>query len=153
MDIKLFTDGSCLGNPGPGGWALVLRAGTEEIRHDGGNPYTTNNRMELTAVIEGLKLVDKKFKKPDLITIISDSTWVISTMTKNWKRKKNLDLWDALAPLLVGKNIKWQWIKGHAGHRENEDCDVRAVRQAMRQEKIIPPLTEDLSSKKARTLF
>lgn len=146
MHIDIFTDGSCLGNPGPGGWAFFLRAGTEEIRKDGGDPYTTNNRMELTAVIESLKLVGKKFPNAEQITITSDSTWVISTMTKNWKRKKNLDLWEELMPLLTGKNIKWKWIKGHAGHKENEDCDVRAVRQAQKQPKGLHNLPRDLGS-------
>jgi ribonuclease HI len=131
MKTKIYTDGSCLGNPGPGGWAALIREGAKETRIQGGEPYTTNNRMELGAVIHALKKVPTATD----IEVYSDSSWVINTMTKNWKRKKNLDLWEELMPLVQGKEISWNWVKGHAGHPENEDCDVRAFEQATLQKK------------------
>lgn len=154
MKIDLYTDGSCMGNPGPGGWAFLLRitektgsAGkVKETRRHGGEPYTTNNRMEMLAVIEGLRVIHEKFPKitaaetiddaPD-IEIHSDSSLVIKTMTDNWKRKKNLDLWEELTPLVMGLDISWKWVKGHAGNTENEDCDVRAQLEARKQEKLV----------------
>ena len=140
MIIEIYTDGSCLGNPGPGGWAFLLRTGSKEIRKSGGQIYTTNNRMEMLAVIEGLREVHEKFtkaKEEAQIKIYSDSSLVVKTMTDNWKRKKNLDLWEELAPLVMELNISWNWVKGHAGHEENEDCDVRAQREARKQEKLV----------------
>ena len=92
--------------------------------------------MELTAVIEALKWAAKQYPAETAFEVYSDSTWVINTLTKNWKRKKNLDLWDALAPHLLGKKIKWNWVRGHNGHKENEDCDVRAQAEAAKQLKI-----------------
>lgn len=157
MKIDLYTDGSCMGNPGPGGWAFLLRetdrAGAKgkakETRKQGGEPYTTNNRMEMLAVIEGLRTVHKKFPKIEEleIAIHSDSSLVIKTMTDNWKRKKNVDLWEQLTPLVMGLDISWKWVKGHAGHAENEDCDVRAQREARAQEKLVranPDLAQPL---------
>ena len=135
MKIDLYTDGSCLGNPGPGGWAYLLRTPGKNFREQGGAAHTTNNRMELLAVIEGMREIDKKHKDTTQITVHSDSSWVVKTMTDNWKRKKNLDLWEQLLPLLHDKNVKWQWVKGHAGHPENEDCDVRAYAEAEKQKK------------------
>lgn len=136
VQAELYTDGSCLGNPGPGAWAFLLRVDEKETRKQDGEPYTTNNRMELTAVIEGLKWLAKEHPSLKEITVYSDSSWVINTMTQNWKRKKNLDLWELLLPLLVGKKMKWQWVRGHNGHKENEDCDVRAQNEAQKQAKI-----------------
>lgn len=148
MKVKLYTDGSCLGNPGPGGWAFLMVKDGKEKRVQGGEPYTTNNRMELLAVIEALKAVgDAKD-----ISIYSDSSWVVKTMTDNWKRKKNLDLWAQLMPLVAEKDISWNWVKGHAGHKENEDCDVRAFREAKKQEKILKENPE-LASSAQKKLF
>ncbi len=140
MQVDIYTDGSCLGNPGPGAWAYLIRvtptgASPKEHREQGGEPYTTNNRMELSAVIEAFKWMGKNHPDEKKMSVYSDSTWVISTLTKNWKKKKNLDLWEALAPLLVGKQIQWNWVRGHNGHKENEDCDVRAQREANLQAK------------------
>lgn len=136
MKIQIYTDGSCLGNPGPGAWAFLARVDGEETRKQGGEPYTTNNRMELTAVIEALLWLEKEHPKERTLDVYSDSTWVISTITKNWKRKKNLDLWERLTPLLTDKKISWNWVRGHNGHKENEDCDVRAQKEAHKQAKI-----------------
>lgn len=152
MHAKLFTDGSCLGNPGPGGWAFLLRLGDEEIRKAGGTIYTTNNRMELLAVIEGIKAFEKNFPKETDLEVHSDSSWVVKTMTENWKRKKNLDLWDLLTPLLAGKRIRWVWVKGHAGHKENEDCDARALEVAKKQEKKLRE-NPDLAKDSQKNLF
>lgn len=131
MTVHIYTDGSCLGNPGPGGWAYLIHDDKKEHRESGGEPYSTNNRMELTAVIEALKHC-----KADKIKVHTDSSWIVNTMTKNWKRKKNLDLWEQLLPLIQSRDIEWQWVKGHAGHLENEDCDARAFAAAKEQEKI-----------------
>ena len=133
MKAEIYTDGSCIGNPGPGGWAFLLRLEKNETRKQGGTVYTTNNRMELSAVIEGLKWLGKEHPAIKEITLYSDSSWVVNTMKLNWKRKKNLDLWAELAPLLEGKKITWQWVRGHSGHKENEDFDVRANREAYKQ--------------------
>ncbi len=136
MSIQVYTDGSCLGNPGPGAWAYLIRVDGKETRAQGGEPYTTNNRMELSAVIEALKYLEAHHPEAKEMDIYSDSTWVISTLTKNWKRKKNLDLWDALTPYLFEKKISWNWVRGHNGHKENEDCDKRAQAEAQRQQKV-----------------
>ncbi|MFT7184174.1 MAG: ribonuclease HI [Oceanicoccus sp.] len=129
MDVNLYTDGSCLGNPGPGGWAFLIEVGKKSYRGSDGAPHSTNNRMELQAVIEGIKEIELLKLKGE-ITVFSDSSWVVKTMTDNWKRKKNLDLWEELMPLLPGKTVNWQWVRGHSGHRQNEDCDVRALKAA-----------------------
>lgn len=134
MKIELYTDGSCLGNPGPGGWAYLLRVDGKEQRQQGGAPHTTNNRMELLAVIEGFEAIHEAYPSAQDITVFSDSSWVVKTMTDNWKRKKNLDLWERLLPLLLEKDVNWQWVKGHAGHAENEDCDLRAFAEAQKQQ-------------------
>jgi ribonuclease HI len=146
MSLEIYTDGSCLGNPGPGGWAYLMREGEKTKRGQGGEAYTTNNRMELSAVIEALRAVDKEFPASKQIQLYTDSSWVVNTMTKNWKRKKNLDLWEELAPLLVGKHIEWNWVKGHNGHPENEDCDSRANAEAKKME----PITRSMDPKDLR---
>lgn len=134
--IQLFTDGSSRGNPGPGGYGVVLRYKNYYKEHSEGFRLTTNNRMELLAVIEGLRLL-KTNTIP--VRVISDSKYVIDTIQKGWvhnwvktnfKGKKNKDLW--LTYLEVSKNIKLEfvWIKGHNGHPENEKCDELAVKAA-----------------------
>jgi len=137
--ILLYTDGACSGNPGPGGWAYILKhpaSGTERI-NSGGEKQTTNNRMELTAVIRGLEAV----KRPSIVEIHSDSRYVLSGLEKwldNWKihgwrrgkrgpKVKNVELWQELDRLRETHNLQFQWIRGHAGHPENEQCDRLAV--------------------------
>ena len=133
--IDLFTDGACSGNPGKGGWGVLLRSGLHEKELSGFASDTTNNRMELTAVIEGLKAI----KKSAHVTIFSDSRYVIDGITlylENWKNNgfktadkkpvKNQDLWLALDHELSRHHITWQWIKGHSGHVENERVDALA---------------------------
>lgn len=138
MKLKIYTDGSCLGNPGPGGWAYLLRAEetgaeTQTIRGQGGEQATTNNRMEMLAAIEGLKLAHQKFPEAEAIELYSDSSLLINTMKLNWKKKKNTDLWEQLVPLTLKQKVTWHWVRGHNGHPENEDCDGRAQSEAGKQ--------------------
>jgi ribonuclease HI len=141
MKIKIYTDGSCLGNPGPGGWAYLIETEGEKIRGQGGEPGTTNNRMEMLAAIEGLKTIQKRFPEAESVDLYSDSSLLINTMSKNWKRKMNTDLWDELIPLVKGRKITWNWVRGHNGHPQNEDCDVRAQREAGKQPKGGRPIS------------
>ena len=133
--VEIFTDGACSGNPGPGGWGLVLRYNGTEKELSGGEVETTNNRMELMAAIEGLRALTR----PMRIHIHTDSTYVKDGITKwivNWKRNgwktaakkpvKNVDLWQALDDALVGHKVEWFWVKGHSGHVENERADALA---------------------------
>ena len=137
--VEIFTDGACKGNPGPGGWGVLLRYGTTEKELYGGERQTTNNRMELMAAIEGLKAL----KKACSVTLTTDSQYVRRGITEwlpGWKRKnwktasgqpvKNQDLWQLLDEQNSRHTIDWRWIKGHAGHRENEIADQLACRGA-----------------------
>lgn len=136
-NVELFTDGACSGNPGPGGWCAILKAkGTEKIL-SGSEIETTNNRMELSAVINGLKAL----KRPCRVTVTSDSKyvcdavnkyWLINWKKKNWKKSDgkavlNPELWQELDELLHIHEVRFIWIKGHDGHPENERCDAIAV--------------------------
>jgi ribonuclease HI len=135
QSVHLFTDGACRGNPGPGGWGALLRFGDTEKELYGAVNATTNNQMELTAVIEGLKAL----KRPCQVAITTDSRYVLDGLTKwlpNWKRNgwktaakkpvKNADLWKALESETQRHQIEWHWIKGHSGHPENERADQLA---------------------------
>ncbi|MBQ7937345.1 MAG: ribonuclease HI [Oscillospiraceae bacterium] len=136
-EVTIFTDGACSGNPGPGGWGTILRYGEIEKELSGGEAETTNNRMELTAVIKGLEALNQPCK----VTVVTDSKYVSDAVTlgwakgwraKGWKRSGgekalNPDLWEKLLDLLEKHEVKFQWIKGHAGHPENERCDAMAV--------------------------
>lgn len=139
-DLHLFTDGACLGNPGPGGWAAILRFGDHEKEFSGGCAHTTNNRMEMTAVIEGLKALNR----PVSVRITTDSQYVIKGMTewmagwirRGWKNSQNKpvenqDLWQALLEVSKPHKLSWQWVRGHAGHPENERCDQLARSRAI----------------------
>lgn len=136
-NVFLYTDGACSGNPGPGGWGAILSYKGVEKELSGSAPETTNNRMELTAVIEGLKAL----KRPCQVTVVSDSKyvcdainqkWLYGWIKKGWKKSDgkpvlNPDLWNELLSLLKTHQVEFQWIKGHAGHPENERCDKMAV--------------------------
>ena len=135
--VEIFTDGACRGNPGPGGWGVLLRFGSEEKQLCGGERETTNNRMELTAVIEALAALTP----PCNVRLTSDSTYVLKGIQEwlpNWKKRnwktaskkpvKNVDLWQKLDSLISKHKIDWHWIKGHSGHRENEIADELANR-------------------------
>ena len=138
--IEMFTDGACSGNPGPGGWGTILRFGTVEKELSGGESMTTNNRMELTAVIRGLEAL----KEPCQVTVTTDSRYVVDGIEKGWAKawrargwvksdKKpalNPELWGRLLDLLDQHEVTFRWIKGHAGHPENERCDQLAVAQS-----------------------
>lgn len=137
--VEIFTDGACSGNPGPGGYGVVLRYGTKEKELSGGDSSTTNNRMELLGVITGLAAL----KEPCQVTLTTDSKYVVDSITKgwvyNWKKNNwiksdkkpalNVDLWEQLLPLLEKHKVTFNWVKGHAGHPENERCDRLAVEQ------------------------
>ena len=135
--VEIFTDGACKGNPGPGGWGAVLRYKGTEKEISGGEANTTNNRMELTAVIKALELL----KEPCEVTLYSDSQYVCNALTKGWAKKwkangwmrnkkekaLNPELWEVLLKLYDTHNVDIVWVKGHAGHPENERCDELAV--------------------------
>jgi len=125
-NIVIHTDGACKGNPGRGGWGAVIQHnGTQRII-SGGELQTTNNRMEITAVIKGLEAADPLAN----VLISSDSTYVINTMTKGWKRKANHDLWEQLDQLVRERNISWRWVRGHSGDPGNELADAAATKEA-----------------------
>ena len=131
----MATDGACKGNPGPGGWGVVIRSGEREKEMSGGEPLTTNNRMELMAAIQGLKALNR----PCRVVLSTDSRYVMDGLTKwlaGWQRNgwetaarqpvKNADLWQELVAAAAPHRIRWEWVKGHAGHPENERADKLA---------------------------
>ncbi len=135
MAIELYTDGACKGNPGPGGWGVLIRIDGVDARHCGGERETTNNRMELQAAIEGLRLLETTSE----VVLVTDSQYVRKGITEwigNWKRNgwrtaakkpvKNADLWRELDEQSQRHSIKWNWVKGHSGHAENEIADQLA---------------------------
>jgi ribonuclease HI len=142
--VQLFTDGACRGNPGPGGWAYILRhpSSGKEKEASGGEPQTTNNRMELQGVIEGLAALSRRSR----VEIITDSAyvlkgcrdWLPGWKRNGWRRKegkqlkpvKNVELWQRLDELLARHQVQWTQVRGHAGHAENERCDQLAVAAA-----------------------
>jgi len=130
--VHMATDGACKGNPGPGGWGVVIRSGGHEKELSGGEPATTNNRMELTAAIRGLEAL----KRPCRVVVSTDSRYVMDGLTKwlpGWQRNgwktaarqpvKNADLWQELVAAAAPHRVRWEWVKGHAGHPENERAD------------------------------
>ena len=140
--VTIYTDGSCLGNPGPGGWAAVLRYGQSEKELVGGDPLTTNNRMELRAAVEALSAL----KEPCEVELHSDSSYMVDAFSKRWVDKwqangwrtaqkepvKNPDLWASLVELTERHRVRFRHVRGHAGHPENERCDKLARDAAAR---------------------
>jgi ribonuclease HI len=142
--VELFTDGACRGNPGPGGWAFILRhpRSGKEIEHSGGQKNTTNNQMELLAVIEGLKALKTRTR----VRVVTDSKyvaqgcaeWLAGWKRNGWRRRedgrwkpiKNLELWQQLDQLLAQHDVEFRHVRGHQGHPENERCDLLAVAAA-----------------------
>ena len=133
--VEIYADGACKGNPGPGGWGVLLRSAGREKEMCGGEAQTTNNRMELSAVIEGLMSLEKRSR----VRVYTDSQYVqkgISEWIHNWKRRgwltadkkpvKNVDLWQKLDKIAREHDVQWHWVKGHAGHPENERADALA---------------------------
>ena len=138
--VTVYTDGACSGNPGPGGWGAILEYQGTERELSGGERETTNNRMELTAVIEALKAL----KEPCTVELYSDSKYVIDALSLGWvwgwkkkgwiksdkKPALNVDLWEALLPLIAKHELHYHWVKGHADNPKNERCDCLAVEQS-----------------------
>ncbi len=139
-EVELFTDGACSGNPGPGGWGAILKMGAHRKELSGGEASTTNNRMELSAVIAGLRAL----KCPCRVSLTTDSKYIVDAVTQGWavrwqkngwlrNRKEpalNPDLWETLLGLLSVHQVTFHWVKGHAGHPENERCDALAIAEA-----------------------
>lgn len=139
-EVTIFTDGSCLGNPGPGGWGAILRYGEYEQELSGGFKYTTNNRMEIMAAIMSLE----RLKESCNVALYTDSQYVHNAVEKKWLQKwqknnwktagekavKNRDLWERLHMQLMRHNVIFRWVRGHNGHIENERCDVLARKEA-----------------------
>ena len=139
--VEIFTDGACKGNPGPGGWGAILRIGDHEKELSGSDRATTNNRMELTAAIRGLAALTERCE----VVLSTDSRYVIDGITKwlpGWERNgwrnaarkpvANAELWRALAELTAHHEVRWEWVKGHDGHPENERADKLASNAALR---------------------
>lgn len=139
--VDIFTDGACKGNPGPGGWAAILRMGAHEKELTGGEAATTNNRMEMTAILRGLSALNE----PCAVTVHTDSRYVIDGMTQwifSWQKRgwlnaakkpvANEDLWRELIAAARPHKVSWEWVKGHSGHPENERCDALASAEAAR---------------------
>lgn len=140
--VEMFTDGACSGNPGAGGYGTILRSGGREKELSGGCAQTTNNKMELTAVIEGFRAL----KRPCAVTLYTDSKYVADSISKGWaegwkrrgwkksdgKPALNVDLWTVLLELIEPHKLEIVWIKGHAGHPENERCDALAVMETQK---------------------
>ncbi len=138
--VDIYSDGACSGNPGPGGWGAILRYGKYEREMSGGEKQTTNNRMELLAIISALRALNEPCK----VFIHSDSKYVIDAVVQGWAKKwkangwmrnkkdkaLNVDLWEQLLELLEKHEVEFEWIKGHSGHPENEKCDQLAVQES-----------------------
>jgi ribonuclease HI len=147
--VSIYTDGGCLGNPGPGGYGVVLRYGPHEKRLSAGFRRTTNNRMEIMAAIAGLEAL----KDPCHVTLYSDSKYLVDAMTlgwvvrwkaNGWRRNKkdmavNVDLWERLLEVCQRHEVRFQWVRGHAGHPENEACDALANQAAARHDLLSDP--------------
>jgi ribonuclease HI len=151
--IEIFTDGASSGNPGPGGYGVILRSGKHYKELSAGYRKTTNNRMELLAVIKGLEALKNSNQT---VTIYSDSKYVIDAIVKKWvygwlqkgfKDKKNKDLWLRYLELSKLHNIRFEWVRGHAGHPENERCDVLAVAASKQKDLLIDSVFEMESTK------
>ncbi|MBV6633001.1 MAG: ribonuclease HI [Alphaproteobacteria bacterium] len=153
VSVEIFTDGACSGNPGPGGWGVLLRKGDVEKELLGGDPQTTNNRMELMAAIEGLTALTRNGVSVDLYT---DSQYVQKGMNEwrhgwkrnGWKKKgkpiPNADLWERLDALDAKHDVRWHWVRGHSGHEENERVDQLAVTGAQEAKRADEPFMREV---------
>lgn len=136
--VTLYSDGSCLGNPGAGGYGGILEYNGHEKRYSGGHPHTTNNQMEILAVIEGLKLL----KEPCQVEVVTDSNyvaraineWLVGWIKSNFKGKKNVELWKEYLQAATPHTIHATWVKAHNGHPQNEECDEMARAEATKQQ-------------------
>ena len=146
--VTIYTDGACSGNPGPGGWGAVLRYGEHEKELSGGAPDTTNNRMELTGVIEALRCL----REPCVVELYSDSKYIIDALSKGWvygwkkrgwiksdkKPALNVDLWETLLTLIARHDMRYHWVKGHAENEYNNRCDALAVAESRKYKSLCP---------------
>ena len=160
--ITIYTDGGSIGNPGPGGYGVVIHINDQRQELSGGFAETTNNRMEILAAIVGLE----SLKEPSAVTLFSDSRylvdavekrWIYAWRSKGWKRNKkekakNVDLWKRLLPLLETHTVKFEWVAGHAGNRDNERCDTLA-NQAARQPNLPPDTGYSAAETQQMSLF
>ena len=151
--IELFTDGASSGNPGPGGYGTILRSGSHYKELSGGFRKTTNNRMELLAVIVGLEAIKKPGQEVIVYTdskYVADAVekkWVFGWVSKNFAGKKNKDLWIRFLEVYKMQKVKFKWIKGHAGHPENERCDRLAVAASQERERLPPDTVFEAENK------
>lgn len=132
--LYIYTDGSCMPNPGQGGWAFVVVLNTCEIRISGYEKYTTNNKIELTAVIEALRLYENT--NHTCFHFYTDSQYVINCATGKWKKTKNIEEWNKYIALAKNKNIKWTWVKGHNGDKYNEIVDEMAKNEIVKKNNL-----------------
>ena len=140
--IDIYTDGSSIGNPGPGGWAAVILEGGSKRSVHGRHGRTTSNRMEILAAIEGLRALPEAAE----VTVHSDSQYVVNTMTRNWKRNANQDLWERLDAEVARRKVEWRWVRGHAGNPMNEEADRLANREASGRDPGTNPPTAEPSA-------
>jgi ribonuclease HI len=133
LQVTIYTDGACLGNPGPGGYGALLVCGEQRREISGGCQFTTNNRMEILAAIRALE----SLKRRCCVTIYSDSRYLVDTIERGWLRGANKDLWTQLLELCAQHEVSFRWVRGHAGHPENERCDELATEAARRAD--LPP--------------
>lgn len=136
--IEIYTDGSCLGNPGPGGWGAII-LDTKEVTLKGNESHTTNNRMEMTAILNALEWIRKSLPEPQKyqIKIYSDSNLLIQTLNQGWKRKANTDLWAEIDKLRAWLNIEWVWVKAHATNKYNNLVDKVALSEAQKAKRAL----------------
>jgi len=139
--IEIYTDGSCLGNPGPGGWGVLISYNGQEVELSGGEKDTTNNRMEMTAIIKALEWIrkDSGISQDELpkhkVSLHSDSNLIIQTLNQGWKKKANTDLWAEIDKLRAWLNIDWCWVKAHANSEKNNRVDALAFNAASKYKK------------------
>lgn len=137
--IHIYTDGSCKGNPGPGGWAAIVLKHENDTKPwmtvKGNTAQTTNNRMEMVAVIEGLRTIHENHLQQHEIKLFSDSNLIVQTLNKGWKRKANLDLWEELDELDEELDVNYEWVKGHHTNKWNNHADKLALAEAVRAAK------------------
>ncbi len=137
--IEIYTDGSCIGNPGPGGWGAIVIIDGKQHKVAGGEGDTTNNRMEMMAMIQALEFLHGKFPKEEIpklkIELFSDSNLLIQSLNLGWKRKANLDLWSELDRVRAWLNITWTWVKAHANNKLNNAVDEMALAEATKMKK------------------
>lgn len=140
--IEIYTDGSCLGNPGPGGWGVIILQKPKDIRLSGGESHTTNNRMEMMAIIKALEWLHENLNKGELadcrIKFYSDSNLLMGTLNQGWKRKANTDLWAQIDKLRAWLNIEWTWVKAHATNKLNNQVDKLALAAATKAKNSLP---------------